>query len=149
MSRATKSGPPQQRAAQDGIKHLIIDRSLAPGDPLPTEFELVEELGVSRGSLREAVRSLQEQEIVDVRHGHGMFVGTLSLKSLVDGLTFHGQLSDRQEMDTAADVIDVRDILECSLIKGLRGRPRPNISSGSKAWLLRWNRPPWRDNRIH
>ncbi|WP_255615491.1 MULTISPECIES: FadR/GntR family transcriptional regulator [unclassified Saccharopolyspora] len=42
---------------------------------MPTELELIELLGVSRNSVREAVRSLRALGIVDVRHGHGTVVG--------------------------------------------------------------------------
>ena len=44
---------------QDKIKSLIIKQNLKSGDLMPTENELIEQLGVSRSSLREAIKSLE------------------------------------------------------------------------------------------
>ncbi|MFD4976354.1 FadR/GntR family transcriptional regulator [Streptomyces sp. NPDC058424] len=56
------------------IEQLIVGEQLKPGDRLPPERELATLLGVSRPSLREAVRSLAAQGRVSVRHGQGVFV---------------------------------------------------------------------------
>lgn len=77
----------------EGIKRYILDERLRPGDPLPTEPALCEALGASRSSVREAVKILDALDIVDVRHGHGTYVGRLSLSALVESLTFRGLLS--------------------------------------------------------
>ena len=44
---------------QEAVKDLILARRLASGDPLPTESELMRELGISRNSVREALKGLQ------------------------------------------------------------------------------------------
>jgi GntR family transcriptional repressor for pyruvate dehydrogenase complex len=59
------------------IERFIAGNGLSPGDRLPGERELCELLGVSRTSVREALRSLQTRGIVDVRHGKGAFVAEL------------------------------------------------------------------------
>jgi DNA-binding FadR family transcriptional regulator len=59
------------RDLQERIKKLIIDRRLASGAPLPTEPELMEYLGASRNSVREALKALQAMGIVEIRHGFG------------------------------------------------------------------------------
>lgn len=107
-----------QYDAQHEIKRVIIEAGLAPGDPMPTEAQLTEQLGISRGSLREALKSLQARGIVEVVHGRGMFVGQLSMDALVDGLTFQALLGttvDHRRL--AAELVDVRDILESALIQ--------------------------------
>src|SRR3954469_3261027 len=53
----------------------IVARRLKPGDRLPREAELVEQYGVSRTSLREALRLLEVQGLISIRPGPGM--GTL------------------------------------------------------------------------
>lgn len=61
------------RIAQQ-ILVLIAEEQLRPSDRLPAERELAKLLQVSRPSLREAVRSLQAQGHLEVRHGSGVFV---------------------------------------------------------------------------
>jgi DNA-binding FadR family transcriptional regulator len=108
----------QARALREDIKQLLLDRGLRPGDPVPSEASLIEILGVSRGSLREALKSLQALEIIETRHGSGMFVGHLSLTAMADGLAFHSQLGEGQDdLSTAADLADIRGILETQLIR--------------------------------
>lgn len=70
------------------ILALIHQRGLGVGDSMPTELELIEELAVSRNSVREAVRALRALGIVDIRHGHGTFVGDAPLHALSPALTF-------------------------------------------------------------
>jgi DNA-binding FadR family transcriptional regulator len=58
----------------DQIQRLVISKALRPGDKLPSERELAEELGVSRPVVREAVRTLTAQGLVTVRPGSGTYV---------------------------------------------------------------------------
>ena len=52
----------------------IAEGALAPGDKLPNEVELSRRLGVSRATLREAIRDLTAQGVLEVRRGRGTFV---------------------------------------------------------------------------
>ena len=56
------------------VEKLISSESLKPGDRLPSEREMAELLGVSRPSVREAVRMLEARGRLKVRHGNGVFV---------------------------------------------------------------------------
>ena len=56
------------------LTRLIDEGVLAPGDQLPSERELSEELQVSRGTVREAVQFLQTLGLLEIRHGSGTFV---------------------------------------------------------------------------
>lgn len=114
--RTTSSRNSRTEEVQQRVKQLIFERGLAVGDPMPTEFELVEELDVSRNSLREALKALQAVGIVEIRHGFGMYVGSMSLGALVDELTFHARISKRQGRDDLAHLVDIREILERGLI---------------------------------
>jgi GntR family transcriptional repressor for pyruvate dehydrogenase complex len=59
----------------DGLRTYIADRQLATGDKLPPERVFLQQFGVSRSSLREAIRVLSTLGVIDVRHGDGMYVG--------------------------------------------------------------------------
>lgn len=60
--------------ALQGIRKLIDDGDYRPGDALPSQRELSEQLGVSRASLREALSSLSALGLVSVQPGKGVFV---------------------------------------------------------------------------
>lgn len=99
-------------ATAEGIKAWILENQLKPGDLLPTESVLCEDLGVSRSSVREAVRTLASLDIVEVRHGHGTYVGGLSLSPLVNGLIFRSTLNTDRTFKTLREVVDIRIALD-------------------------------------
>ncbi|GAB3451103.1 FadR/GntR family transcriptional regulator [Actinophytocola sediminis] len=110
---ATRMG----RAIRDEITGLILSRGLKSGDPLPTETELVETLGVSRNSVREALKALQALDIVEIRHGYGTYVGRLSLDPLADGLTFRALHDIGRDLRSMEEILEVREALENALIR--------------------------------
>ena len=64
----------KQRVAEeiiDQLRGLILKGAYAPGDKLPPERKLAEELGVNRASLREAIKSLEQMGLVKTRQGDG------------------------------------------------------------------------------
>ncbi|OLF12407.1 GntR family transcriptional regulator [Actinophytocola xinjiangensis] len=105
------------RAIRDEITGLILSRGLKSGDPLPTETELVETLGVSRNSIREALKALQALDIVEIRHGYGTYVGRLSLDPLADGLTFRALHDIGRDLRSMEEILEVREALENALIR--------------------------------
>jgi GntR family transcriptional repressor for pyruvate dehydrogenase complex len=68
------------------IRTMILDGRLRAGDKLPIERELAAELGVSRGTLREAVRSLTMIGVLDTRQGDGTYVTSLEPHLLLGSL---------------------------------------------------------------
>jgi GntR family transcriptional regulator len=58
----------------DRLRTRILSGDLAPGSVLPSETELIQEYGVSRGPARQAVAVLKAEGLVDVRQGRGVFV---------------------------------------------------------------------------
>lgn len=73
--------------ALHGLRALIADGALRPGDRLPSEGELCERLGVSRGSLREAIRTLAALGVLETRHGSGSYVSELRAADLIGSLS--------------------------------------------------------------
>lgn len=102
---------------QREVTQLILDRGLKPGAPLPTEAELMEDLGVSRNSVREALKALQALDIVEIRHGYGTYVGQASLTPLVDGLTFRTLVLLGDDAHALNEILEVREVLEEGLIR--------------------------------
>ncbi|GAA4578628.1 FadR/GntR family transcriptional regulator [Planotetraspora phitsanulokensis] len=96
-------------AAIDSIKDMILSGELAPGDRLPKEADLAERLGLSRNSLREAVRALALINVLDVRQGDGTYVTSLEPHLLLDALSF---VVDFHLDDTVLQFFQVRRILE-------------------------------------
>lgn len=91
------------------IKAMILSGVLAPGSRLPREADLATEMGVSRNSLREAVKALSLVRILDVRQGDGTFVTSLDAPLLMDALGF---LLDFHQDNSVLDFLAVRRILE-------------------------------------
>jgi GntR family transcriptional repressor for pyruvate dehydrogenase complex len=95
--------------AIDKIKGMITSGELGPGDRLPKEADLAERLGLSRNSLREAVKALSMIRVLDVRQGDGTYVTSLEPNLLLDALSF---VVDFHRDDTVLQFLEVRRILE-------------------------------------
>ncbi len=115
----------------EGIKRYILDNGLRPGDLLPTENELCEALDASRSSVREAVKTLDVLDIVEVRRGHGTYVGRLGLSALVESLTFRGLLDRDDDMQLMLELADMRELFE----RGMADRIVAALGAGDVAAL--------------
>ncbi|WP_129336302.1 FadR/GntR family transcriptional regulator [Cellulomonas endophytica] len=91
------------------IKAMITSGDLKPGDRLPREADLAAMIGVSRNSLREAVRALSLVRILDVRQGDGTYVSSMSTESLLESLSF---LLEFRRDSGVVEFLQVRQILE-------------------------------------
>jgi GntR family transcriptional repressor for pyruvate dehydrogenase complex len=97
--------------AIDEIKEMIISGELRPGDRLPKEADLASRLGLSRNSLREAVRALTLIRILETRQGDGTYVTSLEPDILLEAMTF---VADFHQDRTLLHVLEVRRILEAA-----------------------------------
>ena len=95
------------------VKELLIAGRLKPGDRLPTEFELASSLGVSRGSVRSAMKVFEACGVVDIRRGDGTYICTsLSTKNFNPLILSLAILSPRtEELVTFREKIEL-DILD-------------------------------------
>ena len=59
----------RSEAVHAALRGAILDGTLAPGEPLPSERSLAAEHGVNRHAVREAVKRLQQAGLVHVTHG--------------------------------------------------------------------------------
>jgi GntR family transcriptional repressor for pyruvate dehydrogenase complex len=74
-----------QRIA-DHVRELIETEQLRPGERLPAERELARMLGVSRVPIRESMRTLAAQGLIEIRRGQGMFVVARDVEATIDQL---------------------------------------------------------------
>lgn len=95
--------------AIEKIKAMIVDGELGPGSRLPKEADLAERLGLSRSSLREAVKALSLIRVLHVRQGDGTYVTSLEPDLLLDAMGF---MVDFHQDDTVLQFLEVRRILE-------------------------------------
>lgn len=91
------------------IKAMIVSGELKPGQRLPPEKELSETLGLSRNSLREAVKSLEIIRVLDVRRGDGTYVTSLEPRLLLEAMAF---VVDLHQDQSIVEIFDVRRVLE-------------------------------------
>jgi DNA-binding FadR family transcriptional regulator len=116
-------------STQDRVKQFIIDNGLRTGDPLPPEAELARQIGISRPSMREAMRALQTMGVVETRHGVGTFVGHFSFDSFTDGLAFQIDIDRQDDRGMARDLhelVAIREVLESALVARLAGTYSPD-----------------------
>ena len=95
-------------AVHQQIRHLILTKELTPGSRLPTESELVKEMGVSRPALREAVRMLVGEGLLEVIHGRGTFVCEVTSASAIHGTVLQILIQSNE----LTEILEVRQILE-------------------------------------
>ena len=99
-------------SAVDQIRSLILANNYKPGDRLPSERELGEQLSIGRPSVREALRILGTMGLIEIRVGNGTYVRDVTLLPYIDSLITHisSRLKTREE-----DILklwQVRKILE-------------------------------------
>jgi GntR family transcriptional repressor for pyruvate dehydrogenase complex len=98
----------------DQIKSAIRDGRLGPGDQLPAERELTKQLGVSRVSVRDALRMLEAHGLIEVRVGArgGAFVTTPAPSLVSEGFADMLRMSDV----SPADVTEMRLVFELAML---------------------------------
>jgi DNA-binding FadR family transcriptional regulator len=111
LSQALRRPDGLAQRVRDRILALITEGSLAPGDQLPAERTLAEQLGISRTVVREALRSLASMNVLEIRHGAGVFVAPLDLASLIQPLQFAVSM----DHTSLAQVAEARLVLEPGL----------------------------------
>lgn len=104
---------PLPQIIADKIIDLIESKELLPGEKLPSEQELMKELNVGRGTIREAIKSLVSRNIVEIRRGVGTFVAK-NTGVVEDPLGF-SFINNKKKL--VKDSMDVRLLLEPSIAR--------------------------------
>lgn len=117
-----------ERSAQRLYQMIVVEKQLKPEEKLPNEIELSQTMGVSRTTLREAIRTLAAQGVLEIRRGKGTFVcakvGEIDDFGFSDLDNMRGQLRD---------LFELRRIFEPSVAKLACRR----ASEGEMAEILR------------
>lgn len=100
---------PLTETAIQQMRQLVIDGQLVPGQRIPPEADLAEWLGMSRLTVREAVRALVTARVLDVRRGDGTYVTSLRPELLLAGI---GAAADLLQNEFTLELLQVRRILE-------------------------------------
>jgi GntR family transcriptional repressor for pyruvate dehydrogenase complex len=134
------------REVQDQLAELIVSGAHPAGARLPSERDLLEALGVSRTSLREALRGLEALGLIDIRHGSGIYVTDQGpeLWQNADRV-----LSFEPRAETARELLEVRLLLEPEIaaLAAIRGtaddlaRLRRHVEA-FRQQIAGTNRPP-------
>ena len=96
-----------QQMARRLYSLIEAEKKFAPGEKLPNELDLAQELGVSRATLREAIRALVTQGVLEVRRGRGTYVSRR-----VEEIDDFGFSALEQVRGQLRDLFELRAILE-------------------------------------
>ncbi|MEE3215028.1 MAG: FadR/GntR family transcriptional regulator [Pseudomonadota bacterium] len=101
------------------IKGWIVERELSPGDRLPGEAELMALLGASKGTIRESIRVLEAQGLVETRTGPGggVFIRQMSAARAISLLSHYLYFKDI----SVRDIYQIRLALEPEMVASLAG----------------------------
>jgi GntR family transcriptional regulator, transcriptional repressor for pyruvate dehydrogenase complex len=105
----------------DQIHALIREGRWEPGDQIPPERELAERFRVSRTSVREALRALEMQGMIESRQGGGTFVRSADAEALIPPLAA-AILRGQREL---AEVLEVRELIEPGIARQAATRATP------------------------
>ncbi|MCB7318565.1 FadR/GntR family transcriptional regulator [Lacrimispora sp. 210928-DFI.3.58] len=93
------------------IQNYIEDNGLKAGDKLPSQEQLIEMMGVSRTSLREAMKTLEARGVLEARNGKGIYVSEGKDNAFLTLLDF------TQEKEQLLDALEVRKLLEREILR--------------------------------
>ena len=128
--KATNLGMIDRRGLSEQIIERILDmikdNKLRPGDRLPPERVLAEQMGVSRSSLREALKALALMKIITHRQGSGTYITSLEPQLLItrfdfivllDDSTYHTLFEARKAIEAGITEIAAERITDCEILE--------------------------------
>jgi len=123
----------------EAIKEWVVTHDLAQGDRLPNEAELMSRFGMSKGTIREAMRILEAQGLVETRTGPGggSFVGQVSTERARALLANYFYFRDL----TIGDIYQIRRVLEPELVADLAGRLDSETLAELEAIIATYDHP--------
>ncbi len=110
--------------ALQGLRNKIASGELGAGQKCPPEAELSAELGVSRSSLREAVRAMSALGVMEARHGSGTYVSSLEPAVILQGFAL---LVDLLPLDGLLELFEIRRLLESHAAAAAAANATPEV----------------------
>jgi GntR family transcriptional regulator, transcriptional repressor for pyruvate dehydrogenase complex len=119
LLRTSVDRPPAYQTLADDLRFQITSGKLRPGDRLPTEPELCVRSGVSRSTVREALRLLASQHLIVTTRGvtGGSFVSHPSADQLADSFSTGARLLLETAQVPTSELFEVREIMEVSAVE--------------------------------
>lgn len=97
----------------NSLTDAMLNRQLRPGDKIPTEVELAENLGVGRNSIREAIKILVYLGVLEIRRAEGTFVCEGFSESMIDPMIY-GIILDKA--DSYESLMELRELMEVGVM---------------------------------
>jgi GntR family transcriptional regulator, transcriptional repressor for pyruvate dehydrogenase complex len=116
QNRSLISLPTRTSLTEDVTQHilsLIGSGRLKPGEKLPSERELSQELSVSRPSVREALQALAMMKLIEIRPGRGSYVSKILPEEMINP----NVLSEMIQGDSIQELVEARRILEIEIAR--------------------------------
>ncbi len=107
----------------EAIRSVIVENGLKPGDRLPTEHELAEQLSVGKSSVREALKSLELIGVIESRPKIGCVVKSADMSLLSEHISFSPQVS----RVTMEELVEAREFLETNIVPLVIQRDEPGV----------------------
>ena len=129
-------GPALSEAIRSYIKEYILQHHLEPGEQLPPEPFWMEELGVGRSSVREAIKALQSLGIVEIKRGNGLYVRQANFDPVLESLSYNMRFDPHM----FAEVFQIRVWLESAVIEAAVSQITDEDIAELQAILAEWER---------
>ena len=98
----------------NALTDAMINRELRPGDKIPTEAEMAENMGVGRNSIREAIKILVYLGVLEIRRAEGTFVCERFSESMIDPMIY-GIILDKE--DSYENLMELREMIEVGVLQ--------------------------------
>lgn len=98
----------------NALTDAMINRELRPGDKIPTEAEMAENMGVGRNSIREAIKILVYLGVLEIRRAEGTFVCEEFSESMIDPMIY-GIILDKE--DSYENLMELREMIEVGVLQ--------------------------------
>jgi GntR family transcriptional repressor for pyruvate dehydrogenase complex len=125
------------RAVLERIQAYIVEQKIEPGERLPSERELAELLAVSRVTVRQALKVLEDIGKVEIIHGSGTYLKAVTHDRLMRDLCG----SRKVDLEFIRELIPVRAALDCKALEAMSAVYKPSFMKPLRAIVEKRDAP--------